>query len=97
MPKNTLKVSLDNTQKLQKKLSKINEKRAKRNQGKQAFLGILACLLGSQYDMHSYARYDFKLWKKQLLHASYIFPLKCHAKKKWVLYARSIQKWMSNA
>ena len=61
MPKNTLEVSLDNTQKLHKKKpSYHNEKRAKKNQQKQAFLGILAFLLGSQYDMHLNARFNFK-------------------------------------
>ena len=33
---------------------------------KQAFLGILACFLGSQYYIHLYARYNFKIWKKKL-------------------------------
>ena len=36
---------------------------AKRNQGKQAFLGILACLLGSQYDVHFLA--EFKSLKNE--------------------------------
>ena len=35
----------------------------KRNQGKQAFLGILDCLLGSQYDVHFLA--EFKSLKNE--------------------------------
>ena len=38
----------------------------KNDQGKQAFLGILACLLGSQYDMHWNARFNFKSLGKLL-------------------------------
>ena len=34
------------------------------DQGKQAFLRILACLLGSQYDVHLDARFNFKISKK---------------------------------
>ena len=36
---------------------------AKRNEGKQAFLGILTCLLGSQYDVHFLA--EFKSLKNE--------------------------------
>ena len=52
----------------------------KMNQEKQAFLGILACLRGSQYDVHWLLDLYFKLQKKNLMHANYRFPLKCHAK-----------------
>ena len=71
------------------KLKKL-KKCAKKNQEKQAFLGILACLLGSQYDLHFYARYNFNTWKEKLLHASYRFYRKCHAKTD-SFYAISIQ------
>ena len=50
------------------------------NQGKQAFLGILACLLGRKYDVHWFIYLYFKLWNTNLMHASYRFPLKCHVK-----------------
>ena len=36
---------------------------AKRNQGKKAFLGILACILGSQYDVQFHA--EFKSLKSE--------------------------------
>ena len=53
VPKNTLKVFWVTTLVTEKKLSKKLFKGAnlvseKRNQGKQSFLGILACFLGSQ-------------------------------------------------
>ena len=36
----------------------------KNNQGKQAFLGILACFLGNQYDEHLDVKFNFKLQKE---------------------------------
>ena len=36
------------------------------DQGKQAFLGILACPLGNQYDVHLDARFNFKSLGKLL-------------------------------
>ena len=36
----------------------------KNNQQKQVFLGTLACVLGSQYDEHLDAKFNFKLQKK---------------------------------
>ena len=39
---------------------------AKRNQGKQAFLGILAFLFGSQYDVHFLAEFKSLKNKKKL-------------------------------
>ena len=57
------------------------KKGEKRNQGKQAFLGILACLLGSQYDVHWFLYLSFITANINLMHASYKFSLKFHAKK----------------
>ena len=68
MPKNTLKffwvTTLITKKKTKLKIVK-NEKNsfAKRNHGKHAFLGILACLLGSQYDVHFLA--EFKTLKNE--------------------------------
>ena len=57
MAKNTLKVfwvtTLITEKKTKLKIVKNEQFNfAKRNQGKRAFLGILAFLLGSQYDVH---------------------------------------------
>ena len=46
-------------------------KNAKNNQGEQAFLGILACFLGSQYDVHLDAKFNFDIRWKLLLRASF--------------------------
>ena len=68
VPKNTLKLFWVTTLITEKKIKlKIVKKEqfsfAKRNQGKQAFLGILACILGSQYDVHFLA--EFKSLKSE--------------------------------
>ena len=68
MPKNTLKVLWVTTLLPEKKTKLKTVKKehfsfAKGNQGKQAFLGILACLLGSQYDVHFLA--EFKSLKNE--------------------------------
>ena len=58
VPKNTLKVLWVTTLISGKKKTKLEIVKkeqfsfAKRNQGKQAFLGIFVLLLGSQYDVH---------------------------------------------
>ena len=41
------------------------------DQGKQAFLGTLACLLGNQYDVHLDANFNFDIQRKLLLRASF--------------------------
>ena len=68
MTQNTLKVFWVTTLVTKKntKLKIVKKEQfsfAKRNQGKQAFLGILACLLGSQYDVHFLA--EFKSLKNE--------------------------------
>ena len=68
VPKSNLKVlwvtTLITEKKTKLKIVKKEQFRfAKRNQGKQAFVGILACLLGSQYDVHFLA--EFKSLKNE--------------------------------
>ena len=83
MPKNTLKVFWITTLITKRKTKiKIVKKEqfsfSKRNQGKQAFLGIFACLLGRQYDVHFLA--EFKYLKNEkiinyLMRKPYMYDL----------------------
>ena len=64
VPKNTLNVFWVTTLITEKKTKlKIVKKEqfsfAKRNQGKKDFLGILACLLGREYDVHFLVKFKY--------------------------------------
>ena len=66
---------------------------AKRNQGKQTFLGILACLLGSQYDVHFLAKFkSLKNEKKKKLHNEQALDLRFSYLQKGISSPRSIFK-----
>ena len=66
---------------------------AKRKQGKQAFLGILACLLGSQYDVHFLAEFkSLKNEKKEKLPYEQALNLRFSYLQKGISSPRSIIK-----
>ena len=98
MPKNTLKVLWVTTLITEKKTKlKIVKKEqfsfAKGNQGKQAFLGILACFLGSQYDVHFLAEFkSLKNGKKKKLLYEQALDLQFSYLQKGISSPRSIFK-----
>ena len=98
MPKNTLKV-LWVTTLITKKRTKLNIVKkeqfsfAKRNQGKQYFLGILACILGSQYDVQFLAEFkSLKNEKKRKLPYEKDLDLRFSYLQKGISSPRSIFK-----
>ena len=97
MPKNTLKVFLVTTLITQKKTKlKIVKKEqfsyAKRNQGKQAFLGILALLLGIQYDVHFLVEFKSLKNEKKKLPYEQALDLRFSYLQKGISSRRSIFK-----
>ena len=102
MTKHTLKLfcvtALITEKKLCKKFVKLGwSSFAKRNQGKQAFLGILAFLLGSQYDVHFFADIkSLKNEKKKKLPYEQAVDLRFSYLQKGISSPRSIFKiWYS--